>query len=66
VNFVIGPLHLSGHSAVVINEKSGKNRHNKMVVISGHSPRYGYVNVIQEYHFGENSNSVTTPISQRV
>ncbi|ODN01460.1 putative protein tag-53 [Orchesella cincta] len=53
-----GPLHLSGHSAVVINEKGGKNRHNKMVVISGHSPRYGYVNVIQEYHFGSGTWNV--------
>lgn len=48
-----GPLELTGHSAVVINDKGLKSRHSKMVVIFGHSPYYGYVNVVQEFHFGK-------------
>lgn len=47
-----GPLDLVGHSAVVVSEKGNKSRHSRMVVISGHSPRYSYVNVVQEFHFG--------------
>lgn len=53
-----GPLELSGHTAVVISEKSGKNRHSKMVVLSGHSPSYGFINVVQEFHFGRVTESL--------
>jgi len=52
-NWCLGPLHIAGHTAVVINDKGNKSRHSRMVVISGHSPRYGYVNVVQEFHFGK-------------
>lgn len=40
-----GPIHSMGHSANVIA--------NRMIVIFGHSPKYGYLNTVQEYHFGE-------------
>ncbi|OXA45784.1 putative protein tag-53 [Folsomia candida] len=56
-----GPLRVFGHTAVIINDKGNKSRHSRMVVISGHSPRYGYVNVVQEFHFGSaNWHIVTT------
>ncbi|CAG7724473.1 unnamed protein product [Allacma fusca] len=55
-----GPIHLAGHTAVVINDKGNKSRHSKMVVIFGHSPRYGYVNVVQEFHFGSGLWNILT------
>ena len=39
-----GPLHSMGHTANVIS--------NRMIVIFGHSPKYGYLNTVQMYHFG--------------
>lgn len=38
------PLTATGHSAVIVD--------NIMVVIFGHNPDYGYLNVVQEYTFG--------------
>jgi len=40
-----GPLHSMGHTANVIASR--------MIVIFGHSPKYGYLNTVQEYHFGK-------------
>ena len=40
-----GPLHSMGHTANVIA--------NRMIVIFGHSPKYGYLDTVQEYHFGK-------------
>jgi hypothetical protein len=54
-----GPLAIAGHSSVVINDKGNKSRHSRMVVISGHSPRYGYVNAVQEFHFGNHENNLS-------
>ncbi|XP_064465607.1 attractin-like protein 1 isoform X2 [Ornithodoros turicata] len=38
------PLTATGHTAVIVD--------NTMVVIFGHNPLYGYLNVVQEYTFG--------------
>ena len=38
-----GPIHSMGHTATV--------QSNRMIVIFGHSPKYGYLNTVQEYHF---------------
>ena len=43
---VCGPLAVVGHSAVVVGN-------DRMLVLFGHSPVYGYVNYVQTYHFGE-------------
>ncbi len=40
-----GPVHSMGHAACVIA--------NRMIVIFGHSPKYGYLDTVQEYHFGK-------------
>ena len=45
-----GPLHSMGHSANV--------RSSRMIVIFGHSPKYGYLNTVQEYHFGNKQWSI--------
>ena len=29
-----------------------------MIVIFGHSPKYGYLNTVQEYHFGNKQWSI--------
>ena len=39
-----GPIHSMGHTAHVVPSR--------MIVIFGHSPKYGYLDVVQEYHFG--------------
>ncbi|XP_014206707.1 putative protein tag-53 [Copidosoma floridanum] len=44
-----GPLKVAGHSANIVR---GHNSKEKMVVIFGHSPQYGYLNNVQEYYFG--------------
>ena len=43
---VCGPLAVVGHSAVVVGN-------DRMLVLFGHSPVYGYVNYVQTYHFGK-------------
>ncbi|XP_043480588.1 attractin isoform X2 [Leptopilina heterotoma] len=42
-----GPLKVAGHTANLVHGKT-----EKMVIIFGHSPQYGYLNTVQEYHFG--------------
>lgn len=39
-----GPVATTGHSAVLVKDK--------MYVIFGYNPVYGYLNVIQEYQIG--------------
>lgn len=51
---VCGPLAVAGHSAVVAS-------HDRMLVLFGHSPVYGYLNYIQIYHFGTGMWSVEGP-----
>ncbi|XP_074598114.1 attractin-like protein dsd isoform X2 [Brevipalpus obovatus] len=41
------PLKTIGHTANIVNDK--------MIVIFGHSPVYGYLNAVQEYDFSHNS-----------
>ena len=41
------PLASVGHAAVVVDNKY-------MLIIFGHSSRLGYLNVVQQYHFGKN------------
>lgn len=43
-NELCPPLTATGHTAVIVD--------NIMVVIFGHNPDYGYLNVVQEYTFG--------------
>ncbi|XP_072933991.1 attractin-like protein 1 [Epargyreus clarus] len=43
-----GGLHLSGHSAVMVTV--GLTYKPIMVVFFGHSPHYGYLHLVQEYH----------------
>ncbi|XP_011499163.1 PREDICTED: attractin-like protein 1 [Ceratosolen solmsi marchali] len=43
-----GPLKVAGHTANLIQSHDKKE---KMVVIFGHSPQYGYLNTVQEYYF---------------
>lgn len=38
---------MAGHTANLVHGKK-----EKMVIIFGHSPQYGYLNTVQEYHFG--------------
>ncbi|XP_065349257.1 attractin-like protein 1 isoform X2 [Cloeon dipterum] len=45
-----GPLRSTGHTATVVSSKVKKSE--KMIVIFGHSPIYGYLNTVQEYNFG--------------
>ncbi|XP_050048964.1 attractin-like protein 1 isoform X1 [Dermacentor andersoni] len=45
-NELCPPLTASGHTAAIVD--------NTMVVIFGHNPDYGYLNVVQEYTFGTN------------
>ncbi|KAJ9584644.1 hypothetical protein L9F63_021006, partial [Diploptera punctata] len=46
-----GPLRSAGHTATVVTSTSPK-KSEQMIVIFGHSPVYGYLNTVQEYHFG--------------
>jgi len=39
-----GEIHCAGHTATVVQ--------NRMIVIFGHSPKLGYLDTVQEYHFG--------------
>ena len=45
-----GPIHSMGHTATV--------QANRMIVIFGHSPKYGYLDTVQEYHFTNKEWSV--------
>ncbi|XP_050304238.1 attractin [Anthonomus grandis grandis] len=52
VSFLMcGPLKSAGHTATIVNNNTNK-KNDKMVVIFGHSPQYGYLNTVQEYYFG--------------
>ncbi|XP_075233105.1 attractin-like protein dsd isoform X2 [Lycorma delicatula] len=46
-----GPLKSSGHTATLVTTNKLK-KSERMIVIFGHSPVYGYLNTVQEYHFG--------------
>ncbi|XP_013142133.1 PREDICTED: attractin isoform X2 [Papilio polytes] len=46
-----GGLHLSGHTAVLAHV--GPTQKAIMVVFFGHSPHYGYMHIVQEYHIEE-------------
>ncbi|XP_014253614.1 attractin [Cimex lectularius] len=50
-----GPLKSAGHTATLV---MGKRKLERMVVIFGHSPIYGYLNTVQEYHFGTREWSI--------
>lgn len=52
-----GPLRSAGHTATLVPGHLSR-RSDMMVVIFGHSPIYGYLNTVQEYHFGEYSSSL--------
>eukprot|EP00094_Tigriopus_californicus_P013495 TCALIF_13053-PA protein Name:"Similar to tag-53 Putative protein tag-53 (Caenorhabditis elegans)" AED:0.08 eAED:0.08 QI:208/1/1/1/0.92/1/14/654/1185 len=45
-----GPIHSMGHTATVVAHR--------MIVIFGHSPKYGYLDTVQEYHLGSNEWSI--------
>lgn len=45
-----GPLQSAGHTATVVLTQSKKS--DRMIVIFGHSPIYGYLNTVQEFYFG--------------
>ncbi|XP_017752850.1 PREDICTED: attractin-like protein 1 isoform X1 [Eufriesea mexicana] len=44
-----GPLKVAGHTATLVQSHGRKE---KMVVIFGYSPQYGYLNEVQEYYLG--------------
>ena len=44
IGSLCGEIHSAGHTATVVQ--------NRMIVIFGHSPQYGYLDTVQEYHFG--------------
>jgi len=46
---VCGPLQSAGHSATLITRRKS----DRMIVIFGHSPIYGYLNTVQEFQFGK-------------
>nr|CAD7262632.1 unnamed protein product [Timema shepardi] len=54
-----GPLRSVGHTATIVTDKAKKVE--RMIVIFGHSPQYGYLNTVQEYHFGTREWSVIVP-----
>ncbi|KAK7866706.1 hypothetical protein R5R35_003244 [Gryllus longicercus] len=49
ISLLCGPLRVAGHTATLVTSRDGDD---KMVVIFGHSPQYGYLNTVQEYQFG--------------
>ena len=53
-----GPVHSMGHTANVIS--------NRMIVIFGHAPKYGYLSTVQEYHFGNKEWSIVPTKGYRV
>ena len=46
-----GPINSMGHTAHVVT--------NRMIVIFGHSPKYGYLDTVQECKFFKRSHSAT-------
>lgn len=48
--YFIGPLKSVGHTATLFTSKSRKPE--IMIVIFGYSPMFGFLNTVQEYHFG--------------
>ena len=48
---VCSPLRSVGHTATVVATQSKKS--DRMIVIFGHSPIYGYLNTVQEFYFGK-------------
>lgn len=58
-----GPLRSAGHTATLvppfISQLSGsKYVTERMIIIFGHSPTYGFLNFVQEYYFGMSSISI--------
>lgn len=51
--YYCAPLAATGHTATVINDR--------MFVIFGYNPKYGYLNTVQEYHFATRSWSLLNP-----
>ncbi|XP_041767179.1 attractin [Anopheles merus] len=56
-----GPLRSAGHTATIVSNYdqvggkkvlTGGGSSQKMVVIFGHSPQFGYLNTVQEFNFG--------------
>ncbi|KAJ0170733.1 hypothetical protein K1T71_013505 [Dendrolimus kikuchii] len=47
-----GGLHVSGHTAVLVH--MGLTKKPVMLSFFGHSPHYGYLHLVQEYHIEEN------------
>lgn len=58
-----GPLRSAGHTATLVppsyisqSTSSGSGSRyvtERMIIIFGHSPSYGFLNFVQEYYFGE-------------
>lgn len=48
--YSVGPLKSVGHTATLFINKSRKPE--IMIVIFGYSPMFGFLNTVQEYHFG--------------
>lgn len=46
----LGPLQSAGHTATLVNKSQ---RPDRMVMIFGHSPRYGHLHTVQEFIFGK-------------
>ncbi|KAL1137929.1 hypothetical protein AAG570_009624, partial [Ranatra chinensis] len=55
VTSLCGPLKSAGHTATLVTNSRNVER---MIVIFGHSPIYGYLNSVQEYHFGTREWSI--------
>lgn len=56
---ISGPLRSAGHTATVVTGRLNK-KSERMIVIFGHSPVYGYLNTVQEYQFGTRDWKVIT------
>lgn len=65
-----GPLRSAGHTATLVppsfisqSTSSGsgpKYVTERMIIIFGHSPTYGFMNFVQEYYFGKSLINVIT------
>lgn len=63
-----GPLRSAGHTATLVppsfvSQLTGSGSNSKyvterMIIIFGHSPTYGFLNFVQEYYFGTASISI--------
>lgn len=47
---ICSPLRSAGHTATLV--LTGFKKSDRMIVIFGHSPVYGYLNTVQEFYFG--------------